>query len=289
MDEEIQTFILANISNHPQDIVKFAMERFGKSRPGIIYHLDQLLEKGLIRKRGEKNKTIYTDEQKQTLYFEKECSLEDLVSSPDLKRYNLKVYHLMIKNFIPEDQIWSCEITKNKNLINVRLTSSDGVIDVAKTLEILKKIPANNLTTEFNAIKMQKIGSEIQFSKCETTSGIVVSWDLMPNETLSIGFVEHIDGKNLKINVEKYLLQADGAVKLKELLKDKNEVMFNFSGVESLSSKFIELEFISLISKFAHVQFYIVGLSDALKFFLQLELSKTALSKNVIWVKEKIK
>jgi hypothetical protein len=65
--------------------------------------------------------------------------------------------------------------------------------------------------------------------------------------------------------------------------------MFNFSGVDSLSSKFIELEFISLISKFAHVQFYIVGVSPALKFFLQLELSKTVLSKNVIWVKEKIK
>jgi hypothetical protein len=265
------------------------MERFGKSRPGIIYHLDQLLGKGLIKKRGEKNKTIYTDEQKQTLYFEKECSLEELINNSDLKRYNLKVYHLMMKSFVPENQIWSCEITKNKNLINVRLAANEGVINIEKTLEILKKIPANNLTIEFNAIKMQKVGNELQLGKCDVASGPIISWDLMPNETLSIGFVEHMDGQHLKINVEKYLLQVDGAVKLKELLKDKNEVMFNFSGVESLSTKFIELEFISLISKFSHVQFYIVGASDALKFFLLLELSKTALSKNVIWVKEKIK
>jgi DNA-binding transcriptional ArsR family regulator len=289
MDEEIQSFILTNIASHPQDIVKFAMERFGKSRPGIIYHLDQLLDKGLIKKRGEKNKTIYTDEQKNTLYFEKDCSLDELINNPDLKKYNLKLYYLMCKSFIPADQSWSCAINKNKQVINVCLAANHGVLDIEHSFEILKKIPVNNMTIEYAGIKMQKTGNEMVIGKCEAVIGPIISWDIIENENFSIAFVEHMNHQHLKINIEKYLLQSGSAVKLKELLRDKNEVLFNFLGVESLSSKFIELEFISLISKFAHVQFYIAGASPALKFFLQLELSKTALSKNVIWVKEKVK
>jgi DNA-binding transcriptional ArsR family regulator len=197
MDEEIQSFILSNIANHPQDIVKIAMSRFGKSRPGIIYHLDQLLEKGLIRKRGEKNKTIYSDEQKQTLYFEKECSLDELIANPDFKKYNLKLYYLMFKDFIPENQNWSCEISKNKQVVNIRLIASQGVIDIERSFEILKKIPVNNMTVEFNSIKMQKTGNEMQIGKSEATSGPVVSWDIVPNENLSLNFVEHLDGRHL--------------------------------------------------------------------------------------------
>jgi len=287
MDEEIQQFILANIANHPQDIVKLTMNHFSKSRPGVIYHLDQLLEQGLIKKRGIKNKTVYTDEQNQTLYFESESTLEDFINNTDLKKYNLKVYHLLIKNFIPKDLTWSCEIKKNQKKINVKLWSQDGTLDATKVLEEIKKFPVINIGLEFDKIKIQKSGVELAVGASNIEEGIVVSWDLLEDEKLSLSFVEHMDTVQLKINVEKYLGHDDGALKLKELLKDKKEVMFNFHGVEVLNAKFIEVDFISLISRFPHIQFYIVGLSFALKFFLQLELSKTSLSKNVIWVKEK--
>jgi len=46
--EEVESFIIAEVGNHPADIASFAAERFGMSRQAVHRHLGRLVERGTL-------------------------------------------------------------------------------------------------------------------------------------------------------------------------------------------------------------------------------------------------
>jgi anti-sigma regulatory factor (Ser/Thr protein kinase) len=57
--EEIRTFILNNISEHPKDIVAVTAEAFSISRTTVHRHLDRLVQDKKITKTGITNRAVY--------------------------------------------------------------------------------------------------------------------------------------------------------------------------------------------------------------------------------------
>lgn len=57
---EIPGFVLKNLETHPKDIVRVAAERFGVSRQAIHYHLDKMIERGLVSAEGQTRAKEYS-------------------------------------------------------------------------------------------------------------------------------------------------------------------------------------------------------------------------------------
>ncbi|MGM0375125.1 MAG: hypothetical protein ACQEQQ_11985, partial [Chloroflexota bacterium] len=49
---KIKKFVLENIEKHPRDITSFTAEAFGVTRNAVLYHINHLIEDGVIAAHG---------------------------------------------------------------------------------------------------------------------------------------------------------------------------------------------------------------------------------------------
>jgi hypothetical protein len=55
----IQIFILKEVKDHPQNIVRLTMEEFGVTRAAVLFHLDKLKKTNQIIQHGSRNQVWY--------------------------------------------------------------------------------------------------------------------------------------------------------------------------------------------------------------------------------------
>ena len=87
--DEVRSFILDNVSDHPSNIASFAAAHFGMSRQAIHKHLSKLAERGLIAQTGKTRNRVY--------------GLN--ASSPFTKTYRLDTK-------VEEDIVWEQDVSK---------------------------------------------------------------------------------------------------------------------------------------------------------------------------------
>ena len=57
--KEIQDFIVNNVDDHPKDITAFTSQAFDISRPAVLRHIHQLIDRGILSAQGKTRNRSY--------------------------------------------------------------------------------------------------------------------------------------------------------------------------------------------------------------------------------------
>ncbi len=218
--EKIRAFLLANVADHPKDVVSFTASQFDISRPAVLRHMHQLIQDGQVGVEGRTRDRAYRllpIVDKIFPYTVWPGLQEDIVWRDDVRPLlaNLpeNVVHIceyglteMFQNVVDHSEAISASVGLTYTLASVRLVVSDNGVGIFNKIQRALNLPdprdsilelaKGKVTTDPN----HHTGEGVFFTSRMFDDFVMMSGSLFFSHTRPVG------------KLEDWLLEANGKI-----------------------------------------------------------------------------